>query len=112
MPSKMCFKTTDGRRICVPIYYERVKFPLDPPGPDPRWFARIVELLGPRPEPWIIDERITPEVRQDIEVLAAINSMLPQASPQLRETMQRTIQNSLAEQSLPEDVVVELEQLG
>ena len=50
---KICFTLLDGRRVCIPIFVQIIKFP--PPGPDP-------ERFGPRPwkNPFAVGGRLNP----------------------------------------------------
>jgi hypothetical protein len=110
MPFYICVDTPDGERVCfhIPVLIRKFR---PGPDPDPRLDA-VLDIFGPHPEPWILDQRLDQQVIRDMEVVAALDSVVTHASPRISEVMQDALQRITADLPLPAGMTLHQEQRG
>ena len=92
---KICYKL-DDRIICFPLMR------------DPWWWLQDNPWTKLQPDPWVIDKALKSDVLKSIEVIAAIEKLTQDLSPELREQMHGAIKDVIKRLKLPREITVEL----
>ncbi|MEM8535245.1 MAG: hypothetical protein AAGF95_30685 [Chloroflexota bacterium] len=67
----------------------------------------ITEISDPTPQPWIIDEQLEATTVQDLQMLATMQAVATQMSPELSNALQITIQEQMENLPIPDDSFIE-----
>ena len=107
----ICIADSAGERVCFPGPVPIRKFRRPVPDPDPRLEA-LLDVFGPQPEPRIIADHLDQQVIQDLEVVAALDTVVMHASPKVSEVLQSALQQSIASLPLPDGMTLHQAQRG
>jgi hypothetical protein len=122
MAFTVCYTRADGSTKCdqIPVAIPPWWYLLRPPIPPIDFgdiFKRIVlsdpaVLFGPGPHPWlnpqIFDERLTPELMQDLALLSTIHTISESLSPSIRGLLEEQLVNAIGQLPLPENMKVDI----
>lgn len=67
----------------------------------------ITEMSNPEPTPWIIDEQLESATVQDLQMLATMQAVAAQMSPELSDELQITIQEQMENLPIPDGAFIE-----
>ncbi|NOK61527.1 MAG: hypothetical protein GFH27_549311n66 [Chloroflexi bacterium AL-W] len=67
----------------------------------------VTEMFNPEPTPWIIDEQLEAATVQDLQMLATMQAVTTQMSPELSDELQITIQEQIESLPIPDDSFIE-----
>jgi hypothetical protein len=101
MCNGILLKLPDGREMCIPLYVEINPFDDDP---DPRGLSSLIDIFSnPASGPLI-----SREIVKDIVILATMNRLTAQLSPEMQSAVQPMLQDVARRQQLPDGMRVEL----